>query len=187
MASGLSSSVGFKNGTDGSLDVAINALESCASPHRFLGINKHGKVSVVKTKGNPYAHVVLRGGGGKPNYDTVSIQICEEELASKNIKPNIMIDCSHANSANPRTNKRDHKLQPLVLRNITSQVLEGNKSIVGAMIESNLKDGNQKILSNPDDMEYGVSVTDACIDWETTEASILKMAEKLRDVLKTRN
>lgn len=187
MASGLSSSVGFKNGTDGSLDVAINALESCASPHRFLGINKHGKVSVVKTKGNPYAHVVLRGGGGKPNYDTVSIQICEEELASKNIKPNIMIDCSHANSANPRTNKRDHKLQPIVLRNINSQVLEGNKSIVGAMIESNLKDGNQKILSNPDDMEYGVSVTDACIDWETTEASILEMADKLRDVLKTRN
>ena len=120
MASGLSSSIGFKNGTDGSLEVAINALQSCASPHRFLGINKHGKVSVVKTKGNPYAHVVLRGGGGKPNYDTVSIQICEEELQTADLDSNIMIDCSHANSANPKTNKRDYNLQPLVLKNLTS-------------------------------------------------------------------
>ena len=98
-----------------------------------------------------------------------------------------MVDCSHANSANPRTNKRDHKLQPLVLKNLTSQIVDGNKSIVGAMIESNLNEGNQKILANPDDMAYGVSVTDGCIDWETTEASILEMADKLRDVLKTRN
>ena len=180
MASGLSSSVGFKNGTDGSLTVAINALQSVASPHRFLGINSDGRVSVITTKGNPYAHVVLRGGNGKPNYDSVSVSICEQELSSEGITPNIMVDCSHANS------NKDHNLQPLVLENVANQILEGNTSIIGAMVESHLKGGNQKLSSNPDEMAYGVSVTDACIDWETTEASILGMADKLRDVLKSR-
>ena len=180
MASGLSSSVGFKNGTDGSLTVAINALQSVASPHRFLGINSDGKVSVITTKGNPYAHVVLRGGNGKPNYDSVSVSICEHELAAEGIIPNIMVDCSHANS------NKDHNLQTLVLENVANQILEGNTSIIGAMVESHLNAGNQKLSSNPDDMAYGVSVTDACIDWETTEASILGMADKLRDVLKNR-
>ena len=180
MASGLSSSVGFKNGTDGSLTVAINALQSVASPHRFLGINSDGKVSVITTKGNPYAHVVLRGGNGKPNYDSVSVSICEQELSAEGITPNIMVDCSHANS------NKDHNLQPLVLDNVANQILEGNTSIVGAMIESHLKAGNQKLSGNPDEMEYGVSVTDACIDWETTESSILGMADKLREVLKKR-
>jgi 3-deoxy-7-phosphoheptulonate synthase len=180
MASGLSSSVGFKNGTDGSLTVAINALQSVASPHRFLGINSDGKVSVITTKGNPYAHVVLRGGNGKPNYDSVSVSICEQELSSEGITPNIMVDCSHANS------NKDHNLQPLVLENVANQILEGNTSIIGAMVESHLKGGNQKLSSNPDEMAYGVSVTDACIDWETTEASILGMADKIRDVLKSR-
>ena len=180
MASGLSSSVGFKNGTDGSLTVAMNALQSVASPHRFLGINSDGKVSVITTKGNPYAHVVLRGGNGKPNYDSVSVSICEQELSAEGIAPNIMVDCSHANS------NKDHNLQPLVLDNVANQILEGNQSIIGAMVESHLNGGNQKLSSNPDDMAYGVSVTDACIDWETTETSILDMAEKLRDVLKTR-
>ena len=180
MASGLSSSVGFKNGTDGSLTVAINALQSVASPHRFLGINSDGKVSVITTKGNPYAHVVLRGGNGKPNYDSVSVSICEQELSAEGITPNIMVDCSHANS------NKDHNLQPLVLDNVANQILEGNTSIVGAMIESHLKAGNQKLSGNPDEMEYGVSVTDACIDWETTESSIIGMADKLREVLKKR-
>jgi 3-deoxy-7-phosphoheptulonate synthase len=180
MASGLSSSVGFKNGTDGSLTVAINALQSVASPHRFLGINSDGKVSVITTKGNPHAHVVLRGGNGKPNYDSVSVSICEQELNAAGINPNIMVDCSHANS------NKDHNLQPLVLDNVANQIVEGNTSIVGAMIESHLNSGSQKLSSNPNDMEYGVSVTDACIDWETTEASLLAMADKLRDVLKSR-
>ncbi|HIG66827.1 MAG TPA: 3-deoxy-7-phosphoheptulonate synthase [Porticoccaceae bacterium] len=180
MASGLSSSVGFKNGTDGSLTVAINALQSVASPHRFLGINSDGKVSVITTKGNPHAHVVLRGGNGKPNYDSVSVSICEQELNAAGITPNIMVDCSHANS------NKDHNLQPLVLDNVANQIVEGNNSIVGAMIESHLNAGSQKLSSNPDDMAYGVSVTDACIDWDTTEASLLAMAEKLRDVLKSR-
>ena len=180
MASGLSSSVGFKNGTDGSLTVAINALQSVASPHRFLGINSDGKVSVITTKGNPHAHVVLRGGNGKPNYDSVSVSICEQELKTAGITPNIMVDCSHANS------NKDHNLQPLVLDNVANQIVEGNNSIIGALIESHLNAGSQKLSSNPDDMAYGVSVTDACIDWDTTEASLLAMAEKLRDVLKSR-
>jgi len=180
MASGLSSSIGFKNGTDGSLTVAINALQSVASPHRFLGINSDGKVSIITTRGNPNAHVVLRGGNGKPNYDSVSVSICEQELQAADIKANIMIDCSHANS------NKDHNLQPLVLDNVSNQILEGNQSIIGVMLESHLKAGNQKLSSNPEDMEYGVSVTDACIDWETTEKSLLEMADKLREVLKAR-
>ena len=180
MASGLSSSIGFKNGTDGSLTVAINALQSVASPHRFLGINSDGNVSIVTTKGNPYAHVVLRGGNGKPNYDSVSISICEQELVAAGIDANIMVDCSHANS------NKDHNLQTLVLDNVANQIVEGNKSIIGVMLESNINAGNQKLSSNPDDMDYGVSVTDACIDWETTENTLVAMADKLRDTLKTR-
>jgi 3-deoxy-7-phosphoheptulonate synthase len=180
MASGLSSSIGFKNGTDGSLTVAINALQSVSSPHRFLGINSDGNVSIVTTKGNPYAHVVLRGGNGKPNYDSVSVSICEQELVAAGIDANIMVDCSHANS------NKDHNLQPLVMENVANQIVEGNKSIIGLMIESNINAGNQKLSSNPDDMAYGVSVTDACIDWETTESTLIGMADKLRDVLKTR-
>lgn len=180
MASGLSSSIGFKNGTDGSLTVAINALQSVASPHRFLGINSEGNVSIITTKGNPYAHVVLRGGNGKPNYDSVSVSICEQELQSAGIAPNIMIDCSHANS------NKDHNLQPLVLNNVANQIIEGNQSIIGVMIESHLSGGNQKLSSNPDEMSYGVSVTDACVDWETTETALMSMAGKLREVLKTR-
>ena len=180
MASGLSSSVGFKNGTDGSLTVAINALQSVASPHRFLGINSDGKVAVVKTRGNPYAHVVLRGGNDKPNYDSVSVSICEQELEAAGINNNIMIDCSHANS------NKDHNLQPLVLENVANQIIEGNKSIIGVMLESHLHAGNQKLSTNKDEMTYGVSVTDACIDWETTEKCITATADKLRDVLKNR-
>ena len=180
MASGLSSSVGFKNGTDGSLTVAINALQSVASPHRFLGINSDGRVSIITTRGNPYAHVVLRGGNGKPNYDSVSVSICEQELEQAGIAANIMVDCSHANS------NKDHNLQPLVLENVSNQILEGNSSIIGVMIESHLNGGSQKLSSNPDEMKYGVSVTDACIDWETTERSLVAMADKLRETLKKR-
>ena len=180
MASGLSSSIGFKNGTDGSLTVAINALQSVSSPHRFLGINSDGNVSIVTTKGNPYAHVVLLGGNGKPNYDSVSVSICEQELLAAGIDANIMVDCSHANS------NKDHNLQTLVLDNVANQIVDGNKSIIGVMLESNINAGNQKLSSNPDDMDYGVSVTDACIDWETTETALTNMADKLRDVLKAR-
>ena len=181
MASGLSGAVGFKNGTDGSLDVAINALQSTANPHRFLGINKEGQVAIIHTAGNKYGHVVLRGGNDKPNYDSVSVAVCEQDLQKAGLIPNIMVDCSHANS------NKNHELQPLVVDNVTHQILDGNKSIIGIMVESNLKAGNQKILEDHSQMEYGVSVTDKCIDWETTESLLLKMAGQLRETLKARN
>ncbi len=177
MASGLSSAVGFKNGTDGGLTVAINALQSVSSPHRFLGINSKGAVSIVTTKGNAYGHVVLRGGNGKPNYDSVSVAVCEQELKKAGIRPNIMIDCSHANS------NKDPALQPLVMDNVANQILEGNQSIVGLMIESHLGWGNQSITKNLCDLKYGVSITDACIDWETTEKAVRSMHAKLSQVL----
>jgi len=180
MASGLSSAVGFKNGTDGSLTVAINALQSVANPHRFLGINGDGQVSVVKTKGNPYGHVVLRGGGGKPNYDSVSIALCEQEIEKSGIANNIMVDCSHANS------NKDPSLQPLVMDNVTNQIIEGNQSIVGLMVESHIKFGSQSISDNLDDLEYGKSITDGCISWEQTEDAIRKMRDKLKDILPKR-
>lgn len=180
MSSGLSSPVGFKNGTDGGLMVAINAMQSVSSPHRFLGINSEGQVSVVTTKGNPYAHVVLRGGSKGPNYDTVHVAQCEAALEKGGVRQNIMIDCSHANS------NKDPDVQPLVLKDVTHQILEGNKSIIGVMLESHLNHGNQSIPEDLSQLKYGVSVTDACMDWETTETAILDMANKLRDVLPAR-
>ena len=180
MSSGLSVAIGFKNGTDGGLGVAINALGSVSHPHSFLGINREGQVSVVRTKGNPYAHVVLRGGGGKPNYDSVNVALCEQALEKANLAKNIMIDCSHANS------NKDPALQPLVMQDATNQIIDGNKSIIGLMIESNLNWGSQSIPEDLSDLKYGVSVTDACIDWETTEKAVLDMHAKLKDVLPTR-
>lgn len=180
MASGLSSAVGFKNGTDGGLTVAINALQSVSSPHRFLGINENGQVAITHTKGNPYGHVVLRGGNGKPNYDSVSVAMCEQELEKHGVSPNIMVDCSHANS------NKNHELQPLVMDNVANQILEGNRSIIGIMVESNIGPGNQKMTENLDDLKYGVSITDACIDWETTESSLRSMRDKIKDSLRER-
>lgn len=177
MASGLSSAVGFKNGTDGGLDVAVNAMKSVCNPHRFLGINSAGKVAIFQTRGNRYGHVVLRGGSGGPNYDSAHIALCEQALEKAALPQNIMVDCSHANT------DKQPQLQPLVAENVANQIIEGNQSIIGLMLESNLKAGNQKIPKNLEDLEYGVSVTDACIDWPTTEALLLEMADKLRDVL----
>ena len=177
MASGLSSSVGFKNGTDGGLTVATNALNSVANPHRFLGINRQGQVSVFTTRGNPYGHIVLRGGSSGPNYDSVHIRLCEEALEKAGVKQNIMVDCSHANS------NKQPELQPLVVENVANQILEGNNSIVAIMVESNINAGNQSIPKSLDELEYGVSVTDGCIDWEATETCLLEMRDKLKDVL----
>lgn len=169
MSSGLSCAVGFKNGTDGSLAVAINALKSVVHPHNFLGIDPDGHVSTVSTAGNRYGHIVLRGGNGKPNYDSVNMAICEQELQKAGVCPYIVVDCSHENS------NKDPALQPLVAENVTNQILEGNDSIIGLMIESNINAGNQAIPENPADLKYGVSVTDGCIDWATTEQTILEM------------
>ena len=180
MSSGLSSAVGFKNGTDGGLMVAVNALQSVSSPHRFLGINNEGQVSVVTTKGNAYAHVVLRGGNNGPNFDTVHVAQCEKALKEGGVGNNIMIDCSHANS------NKDPEVQPLVMKDITRQILEGNKSIIGVMLESNINAGNQVIPNDLSELKYGVSVTDACMDWDTTEHALLEMADKLRNPLSIR-
>lgn len=181
MASGLSSAVGFKNGTDGGLTVCINALQSVSNPHRFLGINQQGCVSIVSTKGNPYAHAVLRGGSGRPNYDSVSVANCERELKKANVSTNIMIDCSHANS------NKDPALQPLVMKNVTDQIIDGNHSIIGLMIESHLGWGSQSIPKDLNQLKYGVSITDACIDWDTTEKAIRAMRDALKDVLPIRH
>lgn len=180
MASGLSSAVGFKNGTDGGLEVAINAMQSASKPHRFLGINNEGQVSVIHTRGNPYAHVVLRGGSSGPNYDSVHIKLSEDELAKHKLVANIMVDCSHANS------NKQPELQPLVMENVTNQILEGNTSIIGLMVESHINAGAQKIPANLDELQYGVSVTDGCIGWEDTEKAILAMHGKLKTVLPAR-
>lgn len=180
MASGLSSPVGFKNGTDGGLTVAINALQSVSSPHRFLGINGNGQVSIIHTRGNPYGHVVLRGGNGKPNYDSVSVAMAEKALAEAKVPTNIMVDCSHANS------NKNHELQPLVMENVTHQIIDGNKSIMGLMVESHIGAGSQKIPANLCDLQYGVSITDACIDWPTTEDVLLTMHQQLKGVLPKR-
>ncbi len=180
MASGLSSAVGFKNGTDGGLAVALNALQSVASPHRFLGINPEGQVAVMQTSGNANAHIVLRGGSDGPNYDEVSVNRCEAELEKAGLKQNIMVDCSHANSS------KDHNRQPVVAREIARQIRDGNQSIMGLMIESNIAAGNQPLSANRDEMAYGVSVTDACIDWETTESLLRELAREIGPALRAR-
>ncbi|MBK6585429.1 MAG: 3-deoxy-7-phosphoheptulonate synthase, partial [Gammaproteobacteria bacterium] len=177
MASGLSCAVGFKNGTDGGLTVAMNALKSVSGPHRFLGIDHQGQVAVIHTRGNRHAHIVLRGGSQGPNFDSMHIALCERELAKADVSCNIVVDCSHANS------DKDPSLQPLVLDNVGNQILEGNRSIVGAMIESNLEWGNQPIPADLADLRHGVSVTDACMDWSTTETSICALRDKVRKTL----
>jgi 3-deoxy-7-phosphoheptulonate synthase len=180
MSSGLSCAVGFKNGTDGSLAVAVNALKSVSHPHNFLGIDPDGRVSIVSTAGNAYGHVVLRGGSGKPNYDSVNVAIAERALQQAGLSQNIMVDCSHENSS------KDPALQPLVAQNVTNQILEGNRSIIGLMIESNLNWGNQPIPENPAELKYGVSVTDPCIDWATTEKTILDIRAGVQRVVEQR-
>ncbi|MBK4738433.1 3-deoxy-7-phosphoheptulonate synthase [Noviherbaspirillum pedocola] len=168
MSSGLSTPVGFKNGTDGDIDIAINAIVSASRPHSFLGINGQGKVAIVRTSGNAHGHVVLRGGNGRPNYDTVSVTLAEQALRKAKLPANIVIDCSHANSF------KNPELQPLVLTDVVHQVRLGNRSIVGVMIESNIVAGNQPIPADLSKLVYGCSVTDACVDWETTEKMILE-------------
>ena len=180
MASGLSTPIGFKNGTDGSLSVAINALQSSARPHHFLGINQEGQCAVFRTRGNRYGHMVLRGGGARPNYDSVSVALAEKELVAAGLPVNIAVDCSHGNS------NKDPTLQPLVAENCVNQILEGNRSIVALMLESNLHAGSQPIPADLSKLKYGVSVTDPCMDWATTEKLLRGAREKLKDVLPAR-
>lgn len=180
MASGLSMPVGFKNGTDGSLGIAINALKSAASGHRFMGINKQGQVSIIATSGNPDGHIILRGGK-QPNYDSVCVSECELELQDAGLTAGLVVDCSHANSS------KDYRRQTLVAQNVVNQILEGNQSIIGIMLESHLNAGNQNANGKtPEELEYGVSITDGCIDWQSTENLITQTRDKLITVLPLR-
>jgi 3-deoxy-7-phosphoheptulonate synthase len=180
MASGLSMPVGFKNGTDGSLGIALNALESASAPHSFMGINRQGQVAIIATQGNPDGHIILRGGK-QPNYDSVCISDCEEALENAGLTAGLVVDCSHGNS------NKDYRRQPLVADNVFNQILEGNQSIIGIMLESHLLEGNQKGDGESlAELQYGQSITDACISWETTEKLLKQAREKLITVLPMR-
>lgn len=172
MASGVSMPVGFKNGTEGSLQVAINAMTSARTPHHFVGINADGVTSIIKTMGNPDRHIVLRGGGGKTNYDEDNVAKAEAAVANEGIARPIMIDCSHDNS------KKDHTRQSLVAREVLRQFREGRQSIMGLMLESNLHPGKQTWKQGTP-LTHGVSITDACLGWEETEPLLSELAESL--------
>ncbi len=173
LASGLSMAVGFKNATDGSIQVALNGIKAARSSHHFLGMNQNGQTAVYRTTGNPYAHIVLRGGL-KPNYDAQSIRNCEKALAQASLPTNIVVDCSHGNS------NKDYKLQFKAFENVLKQVERGSRSISGLMVESNLHEGNQPLLKDRSKLRYGVSITDACINWVTTEELLLSAHKRLK-------
>ncbi len=173
MASGLSTPVGFKNGTDGSLKVALNALTAAATPHAFLGVDSHGQIAVVRTRGNAYGHLILRGGA-VPNYDEVSVQTACADLRASRLPERVVVDCSHGNSS------KDHRRQPEVLRAVAEQRARGNKSLMGVMLESNLVEGAQKACSERTQLTYGQSVTDACIGWDDTARCLRDLALALR-------
>jgi 3-deoxy-7-phosphoheptulonate synthase len=172
MASGLSMPVGFKNTTDGNLQIAVNAIESSRRPHSFLGINQDGLTAIIRTSGNPDTHVVLRGGR-TPNYDASSIADCERMLAKAKVEPRLMVDCSHAQTA------KDYTKQPAILEALVEQVRGGSRAIMGVMMESNIAAGNQPLADGRAALKYGVSITDPCIDWPTTERCLLQAAESL--------
>jgi 3-deoxy-7-phosphoheptulonate synthase len=179
MASGFSTAVGFKNGTNGDLDIAINALSSAAVGHNFISVDPNGDVAVIRTKGNPYTHIILRGGR-KPNYDSEHVIACEKRLIQNGHQPVIMIDCSHANSGKNPNN------QEIVLENVGDQIVNGNLSVRGLMLESHLNEGKQSISGKPETLKYGVSVTDACIDWDTTARIIKKFNERIKPCIEKR-
>lgn len=172
LASGLSTPVGFKNGTEGQIDVAINAMQSAREPHHFMGISNTGVMSVFQTRGNAYGHVVLRGGR-TPNFDPDSIADCETQLTKAGLAPAIVVDCSHGNSS------KDHAKQPGVAQSCIDQILAGNQSILGLMIESHLVEGRQS-QSQVDELTYGQSITDACLGWSDTETLLTQCCERLR-------
>lgn len=178
MASGLSMPVGFKNSTDGSLQVAMDAMCSSRTQHSFLGMDQEGFTSIVRTKGNPSGHVVLRGGRLATNYDADSIRNAEKKLSADGLPTGLMVDCSHANSS------KQHSKQEQVWKSIIAQRASGTHCLIGAMIESYINDGNQPIPKNLKELRYGVSITDACISWETTERMLRWGHEQLKNARK---
>lgn len=180
MASGLPTPVAFKNGTNGNLDNAINAILATRLPHRFVTVDNHGHPCMAHTIGNHYEHLVLRGGDGRPNYDPASVQNAERAMRSAGLLDNIVVDCSHANSFGKP------ELQASVLANVIGQIHAGNRSLIGVMLESNLLAGNQRIADSRRLLDYGRSITDPCIDWKTTEAVIRSAAQSLQTALEKR-
>jgi 3-deoxy-7-phosphoheptulonate synthase len=172
MASGLSMPVGFKNGTDGSLQTALDAMHAARNPHSFLGVDQDGFTAIVRTKGNPFGHVVLRGGRLKTNYDEASIAEAVSALEKAGQDPVLMVDCSHANS------NKQHRQQEEVARVVVEQRARGNKALIGLMVESYLEEGNQPV-GNRAELKYGVSITDACVNWATTERMLREAHAKL--------
>ena len=164
MASGLSMPVGFKNGTDGNAQIAVDAMLSARSPHGFLGLDHQGRTALVRTTGNPDGHLVLRGGNQGPNFGSDSIAEAKARLEKAGVRSQMMVDCSHGNS------NKDHTQQGSAFKDVIAQKVAGDRDIIGLMLESNLNEGNQKLCENPADLQYGVSITDACIGWAETEA-----------------
>jgi 3-deoxy-7-phosphoheptulonate synthase len=176
LASGLSAPIGFKNGTDGNIKIATDAIQAAARPHHFLSVHKNGQVAIVETKGNPDCHVILRGGKA-PNYDAQSVAAACKDLASAKLDTRLMVDCSHANSS------KKHERQLDVARDIAAQIQDGSHSIFGVMVESHLKDGAQKFSPGKDDpaqLEYGQSITDACLGWDDSTAVLQVLSEAVR-------
>ena len=178
MASGLSMPIGFKNNTDGSLQAATNAMLAASEPHRFLGINHHGLASIVKTTGNPDTHLVLRGGKQGPNYAADQVEQATQDLAQSHLNPRVMVDCSHANA------NKDHNRQVTVLKEISQQLDSGSQRLLGVMIESHLVAGNQAINTDLAQLTYGQSITDACVDFETTTEMLSMLAQSVRGASK---
>jgi 3-deoxy-7-phosphoheptulonate synthase len=170
LASGLSMPVGFKNGTGGSIAIAVDAIRASVHPHHFLSVTKQGLAAIVETRGNDHTHLILRGGGGLPNYDAASVERAVSELAAAGVNPHVMIDASHANSG------KDPRRQPLVAEDVAAQVARGQEHIVGVMLESFLREGNQKV-GPKSSLEYGKSVTDACLGWDATLPVLDRLAE----------
>ena len=173
MASGLSMPVGFKNGTDGDVQVAVDAMVSARSPHAFLGIDRSGATSAIHTTGNLYGHIILRGGRSGPNYGADAIRDVRAKLEAAGLGPQLLVDCSHANS------EKDHNRQSIAFRDIVAQRAGGDRKIVGCMLESHLNPGNQKLGDDPSALAYGVSITDACIGWDETDQLLSEARETL--------
>lgn len=176
MSSGLSMPFGFKNTTDGNMQIAIDAMCSARAPHNFLGVSQYGQTAIIKTTGNVWGHLIMRGGSQGPNYDRDSVRQAMQTLEKHQLPNYIMIDCSHANS------NKDYKRQEAVLEDVICQRAEGNASLMGVMLESNLLEGNQPIPSDLSQLRYGVSITDGCMDWETTERILRKAHRDLEGI-----
>lgn len=173
MASGLSMPVGYKNATDGNLEIAVQAMQAAGHPHSFLGIDTDGQTCVVQTKGNPWGHLILRGGRSGPNYDEASVKAASAALIAAKLNPGVMVDCSHANS------DKDFKKQARAWEDAVGQRAAGNTNLIGLMLESNLFEGTQKLTDDLSQLKYGISITDGCIGWEQTEELLLTAHETL--------